>query len=168
MRKSIVALVLSLVLTAIVLLGQAPTGGQGGGRGGRGGGAPAASGPMLDLANKVAEAINKQDGSALQKLVSPDAVYLDEDGHALPVPVWIMKLTTGAPAKTMTISATHSQMYDAAGWVSFNYALTENFKNAPLTVKGTASLVAKKTPDGEWQITLIHGAMEQHVAGFTQ
>ena len=23
-------------------------------------------------------------------------------------------------------------------------------------------------PDGEWQITLIHGAMEQHVAGFTQ
>jgi ketosteroid isomerase-like protein len=167
MQKAIVVSVLALVLIAIVLQGQAPPGrGQGGGA--RGGSPAAASGPMLDLAAKVAEAINKQDASALQKLVAPDAVYLDEDGHALPVPVWITKLTTGTPAKTMSISATHSQMYDTAGWVSFNYVLMENFKNAPLTVKGTASLVAKKTPDGEWQITLIHGAMEQHVAGFTQ
>jgi ketosteroid isomerase-like protein len=167
MKKGIMVLVLALVLTGIVMLAQAPPGrGQGGGA--RGGGPPAASGPMLDLATKVVEAINKQDAGALQKLVAPDAVYLDEDGHALPVPVWITKLTTGTPAKTMSTSATHSQMYDTAGWVSFNYGLMETFKNAPLTVKGTASLVAKKTPDGEWQITLIHGAMEQHVAGFTQ
>jgi ketosteroid isomerase-like protein len=166
MKKAIMVLVLALVLAGIVLLGQAPPGRQGGG--GARGGPAAASGPMLDLATKVVEAINKQDASALQKLVAPDAVYLDEDGHALPVPVWITKLTTGTPAKTMSISATHSQMYDNAGWFSFNYVLAENFKNAPLTVKGTASLVAKKTPDGEWQITLIHGAMEQHVAGFTQ
>jgi hypothetical protein len=165
MKKAIVVPVLALVLAAMVLLGQAP---QGRGQGGRGGGPAAASGPMLDLATKVVEAINKQDASALQKLVAPDAVYLDEDGHALPVPVWITKLTTGTPSKTISISGTHSQIYDSAGWVSFNYVLMENFKNAALMVKGTASLVAKKTPDGEWQITLIHGAMEQHVAGFTQ
>jgi len=35
-------------------------------------------------------------------------------------------------------------------------------------VKGTASIVAKKAAGGEWQIQLVHGALEQRVAGLTQ
>jgi len=122
---------------------------------------------MLDLANNLAAAINKQDAAALQKMVAADAVYLDEDGHAPPVARWITALTTGTPAKEITISAHHSQMWDTGGWVSFNYDLKENFQGQPKVVKGTASITVKK--DGaDWKIVLIHGALMQKVAGLTQ
>ncbi len=135
----------------------------------RGAPVPAATGPMLELANKIADAINKQDAAALQKMLAPDAIYLDEDGHAPPPAAWVTKLTTGTPAKKLEISQTHGQSWDTGGWVSFNYTLSENFKEKPVSIKGTASFVVKK-PAGatDWQITLIHGALEQHVAGMTQ
>ena len=152
-----------MVVFAIVVLGSSALLAQ------RGAPVPAATGPMLDIANKLADAINKQDAAALTKMVAPDAVYLDEDGHAPGVAGWITKLTTGTPAKKIEISSTHGQTWDTAGWVSFNYTLTETFQGAPKAVKGTASLVVKK-PAGatDWQITLIHGALEQKVAGMTQ
>ena len=124
---------------------------------------------MAEIANKVVDAVNKQDAAALQKMVAPDAVYLDEDGHQLPVPAWITKLTTGTPPKKMEATQMRGQMWDDGGWVSFNYTLSENFREKPVSLKGTASLVVKK-PMGstDWQITMIHGAFEQHVAGLTQ
>jgi ketosteroid isomerase-like protein len=124
---------------------------------------PAATGPMLDAANSIVDAINKKDAAGLQKMAAPDAVYLDEDGHALPVMAWINKLTGGAQAKQMTITQTHSQMWDNAGWVSFNYTLAETYQGQPKALKGTASVVLKKAASGDWQITLVHGALEQHV-----
>ena len=127
---------------------------------------PAAAGPMLDVANKIAEAINKQDAAALQKMVAPDAVYLDEDGHAPPVMAWINRLTMGT-AKQMTITQTHGQTWDTAGWVSFNYTLGETFQGQPKTLRGTASIVLKKAAGGDWQITLVHGALEQKVPNLT-
>jgi hypothetical protein len=123
---------------------------------------------MQDIANKIADAINKQDAAALQKMAAPDAVYLDEDGHQPPVAAWITKLTTGTPAKKIEISAIRGQTWDNSGWVSFNYTLTENFKDKPVALKGIASFVVKKPAGADWQITLIHGALEQHVAGMTQ
>jgi len=123
---------------------------------------------MLDLANKLVDAINKQDTATLHKMMAPDAVYLDEDGHAPPARAWINKLATGTPAKHIEISATHSQMWDDAGWVSFNYTLTESLHGESKTLKGTASIVVKKAADGDWQIQLVHGALEQKVAGITQ
>ena len=123
---------------------------------------------MLDIANQLVEAINKQDAATLQKMLASDAVFLDEDGHAPPALNWIAKLTTGTPAKQIAISATHSQMWDDAGWVSFNYTLTETFQGQPKTVKGTASIVLRKPAGGDWQIQLVHGALEQKVAGITQ
>ena len=128
---------------------------------------PPATGPLLDLANHLVDAINKQDTAALSKMLAPDAVYLDEDGHAPPARVWINKLTTGTPAKQVVISSTHGQTWDDAGWVSFNYSLTETLQGQSMTVKGTASIVARKTPGGDWQIQLVHGALEQRVAGLT-
>jgi ketosteroid isomerase-like protein len=129
---------------------------------------PPASGPMLDLANALVEAINKQDAATLQKMLAPDAVYLDEDGHAPAAAAWINKLATGTPPKQLAISSTHSQMWNDNGWVSFNYELTETLQGQPKTVKGTASIVARKGAGGDWQIQLIHGALYQKVAGITQ
>ncbi len=163
---------LALALGAMLMAQQPPAGAAGAGRGG---GAqrpmappvPAATGPMLDVANKISDAVNKQDAAALTKLLADGAVYLDEDGHAPPISRWVTQLTTGTPAKTFVISATHGGMWDTAGWLSFNYTLTENYKDMPKTIKGTASLVLKKQPSGDWQIVLVHGALEQKVAGIT-
>jgi ketosteroid isomerase-like protein len=168
MKKAtlVLAVLVLVVLCAAMFAQQPPAGGRGGGM--RGPQTPPASGPMLDLANKLAEAINKQDAATLQKMLAADAVYLDEDGHAPSAQAWINKLATGTPAKQLTIAATHSQMWDDAGWVSFNYELTETFQGQPKTVKGTASIVAIKPAGGDWQIQLIHGALYQKVAGITQ
>jgi ketosteroid isomerase-like protein len=156
MKKLIVSVFLTLVLTSATLMAQQ-----------RGPQVPPATGAMLDIANKLADAINKQDAAALQKMIAPDAVYLDEDGHAPPMTAWIGRLTTGTPAKQMTISGTHGQMWDNAGWVSFNYTLAETFQGQPKTLRGTASVVVKKAASGEWLIQLVHGALEQKVAGLT-
>ncbi len=129
---------------------------------------PPATGPMLQIANELSDAINKQDAAALEKMLAPDAVYLDEDGHAPPARAWVHKLTAGTSPRHITISATHGQMWGDAGWVSFNYTLTEQFRGEPKTLIGTASIVARKAADGDWQIKLIHGALEQKVAGITQ
>jgi ketosteroid isomerase-like protein len=167
MRKAtfILAVVVPVILCAVLLGQQPPAGGSGGTHHPR---TPPASGPMLDLANKLVEAINKQDAATLQKMLAADAVYLDEDGHAPPAQAWINKLATGTPPKQLAISSTHSQMWDDTGWVSFNYELTETVQDQPKTVKGTASIVARKSAGGDWQIQLIHGALYQKVAGITQ
>ena len=131
---------------------------------------PPATGAMLDIANKLAEAINAQDAASLQKMLAEDAVYLDEDGHAPPPARWITALTStaaGTPAKKIEISTTHGQMWDDAGWVSFNYVITETFKELPKSVKGTASLMLRKAGGGDWKIQMIHGALYQRVAGLT-
>jgi hypothetical protein len=170
---------------AIALSAQAPAGagGQGGGAGrgggqggggGRGGGAgrgapaPAAPAPLQAFADTLAAAINKQDSAAMTKMLAMDALYLDEDGHAIPATVWVMRLTTGTPAKVFAISGSHGQMLDDnTGWVSFNYTLAETFQNAPKTLSGTASMVLKKA-GADWSILMVHGALKQNVAGVTQ
>jgi ketosteroid isomerase-like protein len=168
MKKA--TLVLALLVLAVpgaALFGQQPPP-SGGGGGMHRPQTPPASGPMLDLANKLVDAVNKQDAATLQKLLASDAVFLDEDGHAPPASAWIKKLSTGTPPKQVAISSTHSQMWDDTGWVSFNYELTETIQDQPKTVKGTASIVARKSASGDWQIQLIHGALYQKVAGITQ
>jgi ketosteroid isomerase-like protein len=129
---------------------------------------PPATGPMLYMANELVDAINKRDAAKLQSMLAPDAVYLDEDGHAPPAAAWVRKLTAGASAKHITISSTHSQMWGDSGWVSFNYDLTEQFRGQPKTLVGTASIVVRKMAGGKWRIVLIHGALKQRVAGITQ
>ncbi len=124
---------------------------------------PPATGPMLHVADEMVHAINHQDAVELQRMLAPDAVYLDEDGNAPPARAWVHKLTTGK--KHMTISSTHSQMWGDAGWVSFNYALTEDYQGKSTTLLGTTDVVCRKE-DGKWQIQMVHGALKQTVAGF--
>ena len=149
--------------------GQGGGGGRGGGQGGgRGAPAAAAPAPLQAVADAVAAAINKQDAAALTKMLAMDALYLDEDGHAIPATVWAMRITTGTPAKVFTISGSHGQMIDDdTAWLSFNYTLAETFQNAPKTLSGTASMVLKKA-GADWSILMVHGALKQNVAGVTQ
>lgn len=168
-RFEVLALALSLTLTGSVLLAQQP-GGRGGGQGAPGGrGTPGPPVPALlaDLANKLVDAINKQDTTTIEKMIAAGALYLDEDGHAPPIQGWITKLTTGVP-KQLVITGTHGQLWDDSGWVSFNYSFMETVNARPATIKGTASIVVKKSQSGEWLIQMVHGALEQHIAGFSQ
>lgn len=167
-RLSVAFMMFVLSMTCGVLVAQQAPAGGAGGRHMRRPMTPPATGPMLDLANQLAEAVNKQNAAALEKMLAPDAVFLDEDGHAPPARAWVRKLTTGTAAKHIEISETHGQTWDNSGWVSFNYTLTEQYEGQPKTLKGTASIVAEKTAAGDWQIKLIHGALDQKVAGITQ
>src|SRR5258706_3761521 len=95
MKRSIVILLITLMAVAGSAFAQAPERGQGqggrgggGGRGGRGGGLPAPptlTGPVADLVNGIVTAINNQDAAYFQKVVAADAIWVDEDGHFLPV-----------------------------------------------------------------------------------
>jgi len=161
MKRLIITLIATLALVGVTRPLEAQRG-----RGGRGAGVPEATGDMLNIANQIAAAINAQDDAALQAMLTADAVYLDEDGHALPPALWATRITSGTPAKTIEISGTHGQTWDDSGWVSFNFALSEDYQGQPTTIRGTASVVARRV-DGEWRIAMIHGAFEQHVAGFT-
>ena len=166
-RLSVVFITLIMAMACTVLAAQQPAAGMAKGRHMHHMRTPPATGAMLNIANELADAINKQDAAELEKMVAPDAVYLDEDGHAPPARAWVRKLTTGT-AKHITISATHGQMWGDAGWVSFNYSLTEELHGQPKTLVGTASIVVKKAADGQWLIQLVHGALKQTVAGITQ
>ena len=175
MKKLIVLFVVMSFALTIMLAAQNPPAGSppaaaGAGRGGQRGGAPPAppaTGAMLVIANNNAAAINKQDAAALTKMLAPDCIYLDEDGHAPAVARWVTALTTGTPPKKIEISSTHGQMFTDTGWVSFNYVVAETFQGNPKNVRGTASIVVKKAASGDWLIQMIHGALYQKVAGLT-
>src|ERR1051326_5098513 len=103
MKRSILILVIAMIAFAGSALAQAPERGQGGG-GGRGGGrgrgpaAPQLTGPVADTVNMIVAALNSQDSAYLQKVVAPDAICLDEEGHALPTGIWTNRLMQAKPA----------------------------------------------------------------------
>jgi ketosteroid isomerase-like protein len=184
MKRLAFALIVTTVLFAASAIAQEPAaggqrgpggppapGGFGGGpqRGGRGTPAPPATGPVVDMVTKFADAINKQDAAALQKMVTADAVLVDEDGHFDPVGLWISKLTTTGP-KTLTVLGGRglsplkvSETGDIA-WAAFNYNLKETVTprgqttSSPNEINGTATMTFKKNGD-EWQALLIHIAV---------
>jgi ketosteroid isomerase-like protein len=138
-------------------------------RGGRGTPAPPASGPIADMVTKFTDAINKQDASALQKMVTADAVLVDEDGHFDPISMWITKLTATGP-KTLTVLGGRglsplrvSEMGDTA-WAAFNYNLKETVTprgqstSSPNEINGTVTMVFKKN-GADWQAFLVHIAV---------
>ena len=154
MKRSVVV-VLIVVGLAGAVLAQAPAGGQG--RGGRPNiFAPPAtpSGSIADLVNGIVTAFNNRDTAYLQKVIAPDAVWLDEDGHHLLAMVWMNRLTSANPAKKLSITNLRVQNWDTAGWAGFNYMM-----DGANEVKGTNSFVFKKTGN-DWQIVLVHGAVD--------
>ena len=176
-RLVLVLVIITAVFTAVAIAqdpaagGQRGPGGAGGGapRGGRGAPAPPATGPIADMVTKFTDAVNKQDAAALQKMVTADAVLIDEDGHFDPIGMWITKLTATGP-KTLTVLGGRglsplrvSEIGDTA-WAAFNYNLKETVTprgqttSTPNEINGTATMVFKKNGT-EWQAILVHIAV---------
>jgi ketosteroid isomerase-like protein len=119
---------------------------------------------MQDVANRIVDLVNSQDAAGLTAMLAEGAVYLDEDGHAIPATAWAGRITAGDPPRNLSISGMRGETWDNSGWVSFNYELTENHDGNPVTLRGTASIVLQQV-GGNWMIRAFHGAMYQTVAG---
>jgi ketosteroid isomerase-like protein len=113
-----------------------------------------ASGPVAELVNSIVTAFNNHDTAYLQKLIAPDAVWLDEDGHHLIAMVWMQRLQAANPPRKLTISNLRVGNWDNTGWAGFNYVM-----EGTNMVKGTNSMLFKKNGN-DWQIVLIHGAVD--------
>jgi len=176
MKRLIFGLLVMTAVFAATAIAQDPAAGaQRGGGGapgagrGRGTPAPPATGPIADMVTRFTDAVNKQDAAALQKMVTADAMLIDEDGHFDPINQWITKLTaTGS--KTLTVLGgrglsplTVSEMGDTA-WAAFNFNLKETVTprgqstSSPNEINGTVTMVFKKN-GGEWQAFLVHVAV---------
>ena len=156
MKRSILvsAFVLAAITTSLSLA-QAPAGGQA--RGGRPNiFAPEAqaTGPLAESVRSMVTAFNNKDTAYFQKAITPDAVWLDEDGHHLLATVWINRLLSANPARKLSITNLRTSNWDTGGWAGFNYIIEGTSQ-----VKGTNSLVFKKN-GADWQIVLIHGAVD--------
>jgi hypothetical protein len=117
---------------------------------------------MQQVANNNDAMVNAQDGAGLTAMLADGAPYLDEDGHAINATAWATRIT--AAPKQMEATGFQGQEWGQSGWVSFNYTLAESFEGQDVTLRGTASFVLENT-GGAWMIRMIHGALEQTVAG---
>src|SRR5580692_11330565 len=103
MKRSILVIVLAIAALTGSAIAQ--------GRGGRGG-APPFTGPVADMVNMIITALNNQDAAYLTKVVAPDAVWADEDGHMIPATAWVNRLMTAKPVKKITLTGLRGQAWD--------------------------------------------------------
>ena len=145
-----------IFVIAVILITTANGAAQG--RGGRGGGifAPPStpSGPIADVINAIVTAFNNHDTGYFQKIIAPDAVWFDEDGHQLLATVWLNRLMAATPPRKLSISDLRVGNWDTAGWAGFHYTL-----EATNQVKGINTMSFKKVGN-DWQIVMIHGAVD--------
>jgi len=154
MKRYMFSVLLTMTALLATVSAQAPARGQGGARPNIFAPAAAATGPIADVMNTMVTAFNNRDTAHFQKLIAPDAVWLDEDGHHLLATVWMTRLLSANPPRKLTISNLRTQNWDTAGWAGFNYVLEGTNQ-----VKGINTIVFKKTGN-DWQIAMIHGAVD--------
>jgi len=142
-----------IVVLAIILVSVLNVSAQG-----RGGGifAPPSSpsGPIADVVKAIVTAFNNHDTAYFQKVIAPDAVWFDEDGHQLLATVWLNRLMSATPQRKLSISDLRVSNWDNAGWAGFHYTL-----EATNQVKGINTMSFKKVGN-DWQIVMIHGAVD--------
>ena len=145
--------ILAIVLVMMTLACSAPAQAQGG-RPNIFAPPATASGPVADLVKGIVTAFNNRDIPYFQKLIAPNAVWLDEDGHHLLAMVWMNRLLSSNPPRKLTVTNVRTENWDTAGWAGFNYVIEGTNQ-----VKGVNSMVFKKTGN-DWKIVLIHGAVD--------
>ena len=152
MKRSI--LFASVLLMTVMTAGAQAPRGQGG-RPNIFAPAATATGPIADLVNSIVTNFNNRDTAYFQKVIAPDAVWLDEDGHHLIATVWMNRLLSANPPRKLTISNLRVMNWDTAAQAGFNYEL----QGSTTPVKGVNTMTFKKTGN-DWQIVMIHGAVD--------
>ena len=107
------------------------------------------------LVDAAINAFNTSDAAYFEKSLAPDAVWLDEDGHAIAgkerVTGFITRRLMGQKVVTSNVKVFTSG--DAA-WSHFNY---EVIGEGHEPIEGIGSAVFKRV-GSDWQIVMIHGA----------
>jgi hypothetical protein len=160
MKRSIFLVVLAMAAVLTTVSAQAPARGQAGARPNIFAPAASATGPLADVMNSVVAAFNKRDTAYFDKLIAPDAVWLDEDGHHLLATVWMNRLLSANPARTLSITNVRTESWDTGG--------------------GPASLRTGSDQSGQrhqhhglqgrrdWKIVMIHGAVDTAIVQYTE
>ena len=111
-----------------------------------------------DMVQAGIEAYNKQDIGYFEKMLAPDVVWLDDDGHAIAgkdrVLGFLRGQLTATPPRKLTIANVKTGSSNDAAWVSFAYTMD----GGPGSRKGLNSTVYRKS-GSDWQIVLVHGAI---------
>ncbi len=113
------------------------------------------AGPLVGVVNAMVTAFNNQDRAYFQKMIAPDAIWFDEDGHHMAAGVWMNRILSATAPRKLTISNLRVANWDTAGWAGFNYVVDETGRQ----LKGTNTLFFKKNGN-DWQIVVIHGAID--------
>ena len=114
MKRSIFVVVLVMVALLATVSAQAPARGQGGARPNIFAPAATANGPIADVMNSIVTAFNNRDSAYFEKLIAPDAVWLDEDGHHLLATVWMNRLLSANPARKLSITNLRTESWETA------------------------------------------------------
>ena len=120
------------------------------------GAAPAATGPIADIANAQIEAINKGDAAFFDTHLAADVVWFDEDGHAIAGKDRVngfIKMRLMTPGKKVSITGLRVGSSGDMGWAGYQYTVD----GGPAQRKGTQTVVYKKVVN-DWQIVMVHGA----------
>ena len=113
------------------------------------------------LVDDAINAINNSDAAYFERALADDAVWLDEDGHAIAGKGGVTRFLgrlMGPDQKMVTRNVKVMMVGDAA-WAYFNYAVEVG---GQVAIEGLGSAVFTRV-GGNWQIALIHGA--HNVAG---
>ena len=154
MKRSILFVVLVTVALLSTVSAQAPARAAGGARPNIFAPAATANGPIADVMKSIVTAFNSRDTAYFQKVIAPDAVWLDEDGHHLLATVWMSRLMSANPPRKLSLTNLRTESWDTSGWAGFNYVLEGTNQ-----VKGINTMVFKKVGN-DWQIVMIHGAVD--------
>jgi len=148
-----VVIVLTLILTGSVLA----TAQQ------RGGAPPALtdSGPGVAIVKSFLEAYNKQDVATVQKMISTDIVFMDDDGHTIKGKDFVggflqRRLSAPMPEKINAAGAITSNGAADIVWAGFPYT----FDRGDVHRKGLMTMVFKKA-GADWQVVHFHFAIDQ-------
>ncbi len=122
------------------------------------GGVAAGQQPVADLVQAGVDAYNRQDVAYFEKMLAPDVVWLDDDGHAVAgkdrVLAFLRNQLGATPPRKLIVTNIRTGNTSDAAWASFAYVM----EGGPGQRKGLNSTFYKKS-GADWQIVLIHGAI---------
>jgi hypothetical protein len=118
------------------------------------------SGPGVPVVKTFLDAYNKRDVAAVQKMIAPDVVFMDDDGHTIKGKEIVggliqRRLTAPVPEKIAGGAITSNGTADVI-WAGFPYT----FDRGDIHRKGLMTMIFKKA-GADWQIEHFHFAIDQ-------